>query len=141
MRMRLMTKAPIYITDYDMQRLLKLLNGVQYCGQKEQGYLECLVEEMERAVVVPPEKVSGDVVTLNTRMRVKDLDSREESLIQLVFPNDGDCDRGKISILTPIGAALIGYCAGDTVEWKVPDGLRRVRIEEIAYQPEADGLF
>jgi regulator of nucleoside diphosphate kinase len=74
-------------------------------------------------------------------MRVKDLDSSEETLIQLVFPHDADFKHGKISILTPIGAALIGFSEGDTAEWRVPAGIRRVRIEEITYQPETDGLY
>jgi regulator of nucleoside diphosphate kinase len=134
------TKKPVYITEYDMRRLLKLLNGIQYCPQ-ERAHLELLIEEMERAVVVPSEKVSGNIVTLNTQMRVKDLDSTEEALIQLVFPNDEDFDHEKISILTPIGAALIGYSEGDIAEWQIPAGIRRLRIEEIICQPEADGLY
>jgi len=88
-------KKPVYITEYDMQRLLKWLNGIQYCPQ-ESTHLELLIEEMERAVIVPSEKVSEDVVTLNTRMRVKDLDSSEETSIQLVFPNDEDFDFGTL---------------------------------------------
>ena len=135
-----MTKKPVYITEYDVQRLLKLLNGMQYCPQ-ERAHLELLIEEMERAVIVPSEKVSEDVVTLNTRMRVKDLDSSEETSIQLVFSNDEDCEHGKNSILTPIGAALIGHSKGDIAEWNAPAGIRRLRIEEITYQPEADGLY
>ncbi len=135
-----MTKKPVYITEYDRQRLLKLIGGIQYFPQ-ERAHLEILIEEMERAVVVPSEKVSKDVVTLNTRMRIKDLDSREETSIQLVFPNDEDFERGKISILTPLEAALIGFSKGDTAEWKIPSGFRRLRIEEITYQPEADGLY
>lgn len=131
---------PVYITEYDMQRLLRLLGGLQYCPQ-ERALLEPLIEEMERAVVVPSERISQDVVTLNTRMRVRDLDSSEETLIQLVFPNDADFEHGKISILTPIGAALIGYSKGDTAIWKIPSGFRRLRIEEITYQPETDGLY
>ena len=135
-----MTRKPVCITEYDRQRLLKLLNGIQHFPQ-ERAYLELLVEEMERAVIVPSERVSGNIVTLNTRMRVKDLDSAEETSIQLVFPNDEDFEHGKISILTPIGAALIGYSEGDIAEWRVPAGIRRLRIEEITYQPEADGLY
>ena len=135
-----MIKKPVYITEYDMQRLLKLLDDIQY-RPHERAHLELLIKEMQRAVVVPSEKVSGNVVTLNTRMRVRDMDSREETSIQLVFPDDEDFERGKISILTPIGAALIGYCAGDIAEWRIPAGIRRLRIEEITYQPEADGLF
>ena len=135
-----MNKKPVYITEYDMQRLLKLLSGMPYCP-KERAHLELLIEEMERAVVVPSEKVSEDVVTLNTRMRVTDLDSSVVTSIQLVFPNDEDFEHGKLSILTPIGAALIGHSTGDTAEWNVPAGTRRLRIEEITYQPEADGLY
>ena len=135
-----MTRKPVCITEYDRQRLLKLLNGIQHFPQ-ERAHLELLIEEMERAVVVPSEKVSESVVTLNTRMRVKDLDSSEETSIQLVFPNDADFAHGKISILTPIGAALIGFSEGDTAEWQVPAGIRRMRIEEITYQPETDGLY
>ena len=135
-----MTKKPVYITEYDMQRLSKLLDGIQYCPQ-ERARLELLIEEMQRAVIVPSEKVSEDVVTLNTRMRVRDLDSREETSIQLVFPNDEDFEQGKISILTAIGAALIGYSKGDIAEWNAPAGIRRLRIEEITYQPETDGLY
>ena len=135
-----MTRKPVCITEYDRQRLLKLLNGIRHFPQ-ERAHLELLVEEMERAVIVPSERVSGNIVTLNTRMRVKDLDSAEETSIQLVFPNDEDFEHGKISILTPIGAALIGYSEGDIAEWRVPAGIRRLRIEEITYQPEADGLY
>lgn len=131
---------PVYITEYDMQRLLKLLDDIQY-HPHERAHLELLIKEMQRAMVVPSERVPGDVVTINTRMRVKDMDSREETSIQLVFPDDEDFEHGKISILTPIGAALIGYCAGDIAEWRIPTGIRRLRIEEITYQPEADGLY
>ncbi len=133
-------RKPVYITEYDMQRLLRLLNGIQSYPQ-ERVRLELLIEEMERAVVVPSEKVSEDVVTLNTRMRVRDLDSSEETSIQLVFPNDGDFEHGKISVFTPMGAALIGYSKGDIAEWRVSAGIKRLRIEEITYQPETDGLF
>jgi len=62
-----------------------------------------------------------------------------EMLLHLVFPSEADFKLGKISILAPIGTALIGYRAGDTVEWKVPAGIRRLRIDEILYQPEAAG--
>jgi regulator of nucleoside diphosphate kinase len=62
-------------------------------------------------------------------------------LIQLVFPSEADFERGKISILAPIGTALIGYRTGDTVEWKVPAGIRHLRIDEVVYQPEAAGDY
>jgi regulator of nucleoside diphosphate kinase len=61
--------------------------------------------------------------------------------IQLVFPGEADYEEGRISTMAPIGTALIGYGAGDTVEWEVPAGIRRLKIEEILYQPEAAGQF
>ncbi len=136
-----MAKRAIHITDFDMPRLRKLLEGTQLWNRKDREYLEHLEEELDRAVLIPSEKVPGNVVTMNSRMRIKDLDSEKEMLIQLVFPSEADFERGKISILAPIGTALIGYRAGDTVEWKVPSGVRRLRIEEVTYQPEASGDY
>ena len=134
-----MTRGTIYITDYDMQRLQKLLEGAQKWNHKDRDYLEHLEEELDQAVLVPSKKVPPNVVTMNTRMRVTDLDTGREMLLHLVYPSEADFEKGKISILAPIGTALIGYRAGDTVEWKVPAGIRRLRIEEITYQPEAAG--
>ncbi len=68
-------------------------------------------------------------------------DSGKEMTIQLVFPSEADYERGKISIMAPIGTALIGYGVGDTVEWRVPAGIRRLKIQEVLYQPEAAGQY
>jgi regulator of nucleoside diphosphate kinase len=140
-RESIMPKRKIHITDSDMQRLRKLLEGTRYWNQKDREYLSYLEQELDRAVLVPSEKVPANVVTMNSLMRVKDLDSEKEMAIRLVYPGEADFERGKISILAPIGTALIGYRAGDTVEWKVPSGTRRLRIEEITYQPEAAGDY
>jgi regulator of nucleoside diphosphate kinase len=59
----------------------------------------------------------------------------------VVFPSEADSEQGKISILAPVGTALLGYRVGDTVEWKLPGGLRRLKIERILYQPEAAGDY
>jgi regulator of nucleoside diphosphate kinase len=134
-----MTKRAIHITDYDMQRLRKLLEGAQMWNQKDREYLNHLEEELDEAVLVSAKKVPPNVVTMNTQMRVTDLDTGKTMMLQLVFPGDADFDRGKVSILAPIGTALIGYRAGDMIEWKVPAGIRRLRIEEVTYQPEAAG--
>lgn len=136
-----MTKRTIHVTDYDMKRLRKLLEGTKRWNQKDRSYLEHLEEELDRAITVASEKIPPNVVTMNTQMRVKDLDSEKEMSIQLVFPSEADFEQGKISILAPIGTALIGYRAGDTVEWRVPSGTRRLRIEAVTYQPEAAGDY
>lgn len=136
-----MTRRTIHVTDYDIERLRKLLEGTQRWNQKDRAYLEHLEEELDRAVVVPSEKIPANVVTMNSQLRVKDMDSGKEMALQLVFPSEADFERGKISILAPIGTALIGYRAGDIVEWQVPSGARRLRIEEVTYQPEAAGDY
>ena len=74
---------------------------------------------------------------MNSRVRVRDLGSEKETPYSLVFPSDADSNQNKISILAPLGSALFGYRIGDVIEWKVPAGLRRIRVDEILYQPEA----
>ena len=135
-------KRTIFITEFDLKRLNKL---VQMLEDEPEGrdtrYLEHLDEELQRAKVVAPARIPRDVVTMNSRVRVRDLDSGAELITQLVFPGDSDVKQHKISVLAPIGTALIGYRVGDTVEWQVPAGIRRMKIEEILYQPEAEGDF
>lgn len=131
----------IHITDYDMQRLEKLVEGTQHWNQKDREYLERLEEELGRAVVVPSKMMPPNVVTMNTQLQIRDLESGREMSVQLVFPKEADFEQGKISILAPIGTAIIGYREGDTVEWEVPAGKRRLKIEKIIYQPEASGDY
>lgn len=106
---------------------------------RDRKYLEELEDELRRAKVVDPANIPRDLVTMNSRIRVRDLASGGEMTYQLVFPGDADIERNKISILAPIGTALLGYRVGDIVEWEAPAGLKRMRIEEILYQPEAAG--
>jgi len=136
-----MAKRTIHITDYDMQRLRKLLEGTQYWNKKDREYLAHLEEEWDRASIVPSKKVPADVVTMNSEVEVCDLDSGKSMTLRLVFPGDADFERGRISILAPIGTALLGYRTGDTVEWAVPAGTRRFRIDRMVYQPEAAGDY
>jgi len=136
-----MQERAIYITDFDMERLRKLLDGTKKWSQRDREYLEKLEEELDRAIVVSSKDVPGDVVTMNAQVRVRDLDSGVEKVFRLVFPADADYEQGKVSILAPIGTALIGYRAGDTVEWKVPAGVRRLKITAVLYQPEAAGDY
>lgn len=136
-----MKRRRIYITDFDMERLRKLIEGAGSRSPKDREYIESLSKELDEANVVPSDRIPSDVVTMNSSLRVTDLDTGKEMLLRLVFPSEADFDRGKVSILAPIGTALIGYRVGDVVEWQVPSGLRRLRIEEILYQPEAAGDF
>jgi regulator of nucleoside diphosphate kinase len=136
-----MPTRKIYVTDFDMVRLRQLLGGTKAWSDRDRAYLENLERELDRAVEVSSRKVPANVVTMNSEVQVTDLDSKKTMTIRLVFPADADFERGKISILAPIGTALIGYKVGDTVEWTVPAGTRRLHIDRILYQPEAAGDY
>jgi regulator of nucleoside diphosphate kinase len=132
----------IYITDFDMKRLKGLIKFAKERWDKRVlQYLDELDQELERAEIVPPEAIPSNVITMNSTFRLCDLNSGEESLYTLVFPAKADSGKGKISILAPLGTAVLGYRAGDRVEWEVPAGVRRLRITEIVYQPEAEGDY
>ncbi|HXG68316.1 MAG TPA: nucleoside diphosphate kinase regulator [Blastocatellia bacterium] len=138
----MVSQATIYITETDLKRLNKLIEISRESGGFEnRPYLNKLEEELERAEVVDPKDIPADVITMRSTVRLKDLDKGQELLYTLVFPTEADSDKGKISVLAPIGTALIGYRVGDTIEWEVPSGVRRLKVEEILYQPEAAGDY
>jgi regulator of nucleoside diphosphate kinase len=131
----------IYITTSDLTRLRELLQvGISF-AERDRHSLESLQEELDRAHVVESTAVPHDVVTMNSRVRLKDLETNEEKVYTLVFPSEANLEQQKISILAPIGTAILGYRVGDTVEWRVPGGIRKLRLEEILYQPEAAGQY
>ena len=99
------------------------------------------MHEINRAIVVAPQDIPGDVVTMNSTVSLEDLDTREDELFTLVFPENADLSQGKLSVFAPIGTALLGYKVGDIFEWEVPDGKRRLLIKKILYQPEASGDY
>lgn len=141
MRRPTVEQRTIYITEYDMTRLEELLAAAERFEDRDKKHLRELEEELLRGEVVAPVDVPKDVITMNSKVRLKDLDSREQIIYSLVFPNEADISQNRISILAPIGTALIGYRVGDTIEWEVPAGLRRLKVEEILYQPEAAGDY
>jgi regulator of nucleoside diphosphate kinase len=135
-------QATIYITELDRQRLEKL---IELAGERSRRanhlYLARLEEELERAETVAPEKVPADVITMRSRVRLRDLNTGEEMVYTLVFPSEANFDEGKISVLAPVGTAMLGYRVGDSIEWEVPSGRRRLKVEELIYQPEASGDY
>ena len=134
-----MDRRKIYMTNTDHAKLKTLLDNPVLTREKTS--MRDLVAEMNRAVVVSPEEISSDVVTMRSQVRIKDRTTKEESVLTIVFPNEANIDDGKISVLAPVGIALLGYRVGDVVEWKVPAGIRSIEILEIIYQPEASGDF
>jgi regulator of nucleoside diphosphate kinase len=134
-------KKSIYITSQDKQRLQDLLAETAASGPRQQGDWEALADELRRAVIVDPKKIPSDVITMNSRAELRDLDTEETVVFTLVFPWEADVDLGKISILAPIGSGMLGYRVGDEFEWKVPEGVRQMKVMKVYYQPEAAGDF
>lgn len=136
-----MKERTIYITEQDRSRLWQLITNAKYADYRGSKYVEALVGELERAVVVEPKSVPADVITMNSRVQLVDLDSGETMVYTLVFPQDADLAEGKISVLAPVGTAMLGYRVGDVFSWQVPSGERRIKVESILYQPEAAGDY
>jgi regulator of nucleoside diphosphate kinase len=134
-------KNPIYVTTQDKHRLEDLLMEVEASDRRKHGDLKALTEELHRAIIVDPKDVPTDVITMNSRAEMRDLESSETVAFTLVFPTDANIDEEKISVLAPIGAGMLGYRVGDKFEWNVPGGLRRMKVTKVHYQPEAAGDF
>lgn len=131
-----MRDHPILITELDAAKLRGLLAAFATV-QRDQAHLEELTSELERAVVVEPGDLPPDVVTMHARVRVADLATGERQEMVLVFPTQADMGVRRLSVLAPIGTALLGYREGDEVEWRTPGGLRRLRIESVI-QPSVE---
>lgn len=136
-----MTVRKLYITRFDKSRLEELIKVAGDFGGQNRKDLVSLGEELKKAEIVSSKEVPADVVTMNSKVVLRDLGTSEEMTIALVFPRDADIDSGAVSILAPVGTAILGYAKGDIVEWTVPSGVRRIRIENVLYQPEAAGDF
>ena len=132
--------SSILITNSDCERLRSLIAGLRGAKSATHAQLTALEEELDRAVVVASEEIPRDVVTMNSEVRLEDLDSGSIQRYKLVFPNQFRWDHS-ISVLAPIGSAMLGYRVGDVFEWRVPKGVRRLKVKEVIYQPEAAGVM
>ena len=123
----------IFITEIDKARLEQLI-----ALETGPAVVE-LEHELERAIVVKPQQVPSNVVTMNSRALLQ-LDD-EEIEVALVYPEDADSSSGKHSVYSDIGAAILGYQEGDAIDWRISDRTRRIEIRKVLYQPEAAGDF
>ena len=129
------TPPRIILSGFDHERLERLLDKV---GPRPD--LDALREEIERAEIVEPEKVPSNVVTMNSVVRFVDEETRRENEVTLVFPGHANVESNRISVLAPVGSALLGLSVGDSIYWPVPNGrARQLRVVAITYQPEAAG--
>ena len=134
---KLNTKPEIIISSLDADRLYALMESLpanSFAGEKE------LEAELGRANIVEPHEVPATVVTMNSTVNFVVESTGEEFTLTLVYPKNIDSSGDKISILAPIGSALLGLSQGDQIEWPKPGGgLITVTIKEVTYQPERAG--
>lgn len=118
------TKNPVIITEDDYQQLKQYIVD----GSAQDMTLSA---ELKRAVVVSKNELPKNTVRINSKVTVLELRNEKIMDFTLVMPAHADMPNGKISILTPMGAAIIGFRKGDEVEWQVPGGLKRFRILDV----------
>ncbi|OCA54905.1 nucleoside diphosphate kinase regulator [Photorhabdus namnaonensis] len=132
-----MTKPAIIINELDAERLDSLLEQPAFA---DTSIADALNEELDRAEIVPPAEIPSDVVTMNSRVRFLDLTSNEERVRTLVYPASLQDSSDQLSVMAPLGAAILGLRIGDEISWALPNGEEtRVKVLELLYQPEAAG--
>ena len=133
------TKPKLVISSLDAARLEKLLESLPDQAFPGKDDLE---NELARAEIVDPREMPPNVVTMNSTVRFSIESTAKEFYLTLVYPQDAEPDASTISILAPVGSALLGLSQGDEIEWPKPGGgVLHVRIEEVTYQPERAGEY
>lgn len=132
-------RPKVILSTIDAERLERLLESLPSSAVPDKADLEA---ELARAEVMDPKDIPPSVVTMNSTVKFKVESSTEEFCLTLVYPKDVDPSGGTISILAPVGSALLGLSSGDTIEWPRPGGgMQKVQIQEVIYQPERSGEF
>ena len=131
-----MNDRPIYVTRLDAMRLRALLRRQTDASLRDQDHLRELLAEIERAIVVEPDAMPPDVIAMGSRVLVRDVVTGARSQYTLVFPAEANVAARRLSVLAPLGTALLGYRQGDEVVWEMPGGVRRLRVELVT--PDGD---
>lgn len=131
--------SEIYITDIDLERIKRNLAKMSRNAQASDAAVKRLEAELFRTHVIESSKIPEDVVTMNSKVLLQ-LDE-EDMEVSLVYPEDADHARRKLSILSPIGTAIVGYREGCVFDWELPSGMSRIHIKKVLYQPEAAGDY
>lgn len=133
--------SKIIINRLDYSRIKKSINDAKQFRSISNDEAEKLLKELDSAKIVEPEAIPSNVVTTNSIMKLSFQNNNKQIQFQIVYPEQANVKENKISIFSPIATALIGYKVNDEIEWIVPAGLTKIRIDEIIYQPEAAGDY
>ena len=132
-----MMTLPISITEQDAMRLRRLLDSRLASKEADTESLTRLQRELDRALVVPQAELPADAIAMNSTVELEDLSDGEVITYTLVYPEQANPANGRISILAPLGMAMLGYRVGDEFEWPVPSGTIRVRVRRLVESPDA----
>lgn len=136
-----MNERNIYITQHDLDRLEELIAVARKADTLDMDYLDRLDEALLAKTSIGSRAVPADVITMNSRVRLADPLTGQTQDYTLVFPADADAAAGRISVLAPLGTAMLGATRTQIIEWEAGGSTRRLRVEDILYQPEAAGDF
>lgn len=136
--METINNSEVIMTQIDAERVAAAITSSARTGVS----VTLLGEEIARARIVPQSAIPPDIVTMNSRLRIIDVDSGAASELTIVYPRDANADVGRVSVLAPIGSALLGLREGQTIEWPLPNGkVKRITVLQVCYQPEAAGDY
>ncbi|WP_114192533.1 nucleoside diphosphate kinase regulator [Edaphovirga cremea] len=134
-----MAKPTLIINELDAERLDVLLEQPAFAGSE---IAEALNKELDRAEILPPQQIPANVVTMNSKVRFRDLVTNEEHTRTLVYPASLKDSKEQLSVMAPLGAALLGMNVGAEITWELPSGDEtRIEVLELLFQPEAAGEF
>ncbi len=130
----------MHITVNDYERITGS-NDFISLQNKSPEIADRLLKELRAARTFSPERIAKNIVTMNSRVLLKELQSGREIEITLTYPQDADAREQKVSVFSPIGVALLGCQEGDITSWRVPSRIGRFKVERVVYQPEAEGNY
>jgi len=131
-----MQQRDVLLTDIDSSRLQSLIEGSKLRDMRDVGSAEMLERHLDEADVLPATHIHPDVVTMDSEVLVTDIGSGDTFSFHVVFPRSADAGEARISVLEPLGMAVLGRSVGARVNWDTPGGRRALRVEDVIYQPE-----
>lgn len=133
--MQILTAEDRTLTELDHSRIGRLINHPARRAHP-------LASVLQEAELLPSREVPADVVTMYSRIRLRDLESERPLTLTLCYPSDAEPARGFVSVLSPVGMSMLGLRVGEVARWRLPDGWEgAARVEAIEFQPEASGIY
>jgi regulator of nucleoside diphosphate kinase len=136
-----MKRSNIILSSLDAKRIRQYIEDAKQRGKLSDFEIQRLVYEINLAEIRAPHEIPNNIVTMNSEINFSFINLSKKGKIKIVYPNEADVKKGKVSIFSPIANSLLGHKEGDIIEWIGPAGEMNMRIEKIVYQPEASGHF